>query len=52
MYKTKPRTLEDLETRIQEVLSGIPADVLQKVVDFIPHRLRQLVDATGTYIEI
>ena len=41
-----------METRIQDIFSGIPSDVLQRVVDSIPRRLRQLVDATGTYIEI
>ena len=48
VYKTKPRTLEDLETRIREVLNDIPDDILQEVV----HSMRKLVDATGAYVEI
>ncbi|CAE1323807.1 unnamed protein product [Acanthosepion pharaonis] len=40
VYKTKPRTLEDLETRIQEVLNDIPDDVLQKILHSILDRLR------------
>ena len=52
LYKTKPRTLEDLEARIQEALNHIPDDVLQKVAYSIPGRLRKLVEATGAYIEL
>jgi hypothetical protein len=51
VYRTKPRTLEELETRIQDVITNIPYDFLQKTVDSIPGRLRKLVDVTGAYIE-
>eukprot|EP00106_Octopus_bimaculoides_P014260 XP_014781702.1 PREDICTED: uncharacterized protein LOC106877339 [Octopus bimaculoides] len=44
-------TLEDLETRIQ-IFNDMPDDVLQKVVHSIPGRLRKLVEATSTYVEI
>ena len=52
MYKTKPRTLEDLEIRIQQVLNAIPNDILLKVVRSIPGRLMKLVEANGAYVEI
>ena len=39
VYKTKPRTLEDFEIRIQQVLNAIPNDILLKVVRSIPGRL-------------
>ena len=42
VYKTKPRTLEDLEIRIQQVLNAIPNDILLKVVRSIPGRLMKL----------
>ncbi|XP_029641871.1 uncharacterized protein LOC115216553 [Octopus sinensis] len=52
VYKTKPHTVADLETRIQEVLSHISDNALQKAVHSIPRRLRKLVDATGAHVEI
>ena len=52
VYKTKPRTLEDLEIRIQQVLNAIPNDILLKVVRSIPGRLMKLVEANGAYVEI
>jgi hypothetical protein len=44
--------LEQLEARIQEVITNVPHDFLQKTVDSIPGRLRKLVDAAGAYVEI
>ena len=52
VYRAKPRTMEQLEDRIRNVITNIPQDFLQKTVDFIPSRLRKLVDATGAYIEL
>ena len=52
VYKTKPRTLEDLEIRVQQVLNAIPNDILLKVVRFVPGRLMKLVEANGAYVEI
>ena len=52
VLKTKPRTLEDLEIRIQQVLNAIPNDILLKVVRSIPGRLMKLVEANGAYLEI
>ncbi|KAJ4431025.1 hypothetical protein ANN_19618 [Periplaneta americana] len=46
VYRTKPRKLEELEARIQGVITNIPSNFLQKTVDSIPGRLRKLVDAT------
>ncbi|PSN49460.1 hypothetical protein C0J52_06588 [Blattella germanica] len=47
VYRTKPRTLNELEARIREVL----ANISHKSVDSIPGHLRSLVNATGAYIE-
>ena len=49
---TKPRTLEELETRIQQVLNAIPNNILLKVIRTIPGRLMNLVEANGAYVEI
>jgi hypothetical protein len=51
VYRTKPRTMEQLEDRIRNVITNVPHDFLQKTVDSIPSRLRKLVDAAGAYIE-
>ena len=51
VYRTKPRTMEQLEDRIRNVITNVPHDFLQKTVDSIPDCLRKLVDATGAYIE-
>jgi len=51
VYRTKPRTVEQLEDRIRNVITNVPHDFLQKTVDSIPGRLRKLVDAAGAYIE-
>jgi len=51
VYRVKPRTMEQLEARIRNVITNVPHDVLQKTVDSIPGQLRKLVDAAGPYIE-
>jgi len=51
VYRAKPRTMEQLEDRIRNVITNVQHDFLQKTVDSIPSRLRKLVDAAGTYIE-
>jgi hypothetical protein len=51
VYGTKPRTMEQLEKRIQKVITKVPDDFLQKTVDSIPGRLRKLLDTAGAYIE-
>jgi hypothetical protein len=51
VYCTKPRTLEELEARIQDIITNVPHNFLQKTVDSIPACLRKLVDVTGAYIE-
>jgi hypothetical protein len=48
---TKPRTLEELEAWIRDVITNVPYNFLQKTVDSIPGHLRKLVDVTGAYIE-
>jgi hypothetical protein len=49
--RTKPCTLEELEARIQDVITNVPHNFLQKTVDSIPGHLRKLVDVTNAYIE-
>jgi len=51
VYRAKPRTMELLEGRIRNVITNVPHDFLQKIVDSIPGSLRKLVDAAGAYIE-
>jgi len=51
VYWAKPRTIEQLEDRIRNVITNVPHDFLQKAVDSMPGRLRKLVDAAGAYIE-
>jgi hypothetical protein len=51
VYRAKPRTMEQLEDRIRNVITNVPHDFLQKTVDSILGRLRKLVDAAGAYIE-
>ena len=52
VYRAKSHTLEQLEDRIQKVITNVPHDFLQKTVDSIPGRLRKLVDAAGAYVEL
>jgi len=51
VYWVKPRTMEQLEDRIRNVITNVPHDFLQKTVDSNPGRLRKLVDSAGAYIE-
>lgn len=51
VYRSKPKTLEELEDRIRGVMSTIPAEFLRKSVDAIPGRLQQLVERAGAHIE-
>jgi len=51
VYWAKPRTMEQLEERIRNVINNVPRDFLQKAVDSISVRLRKLVDAAGACIE-
>lgn len=51
LYRTKPRTLNELEDRIQHVLSNVPQAFLQKSVEDIFRRLQKLVENAGAYVE-
>jgi hypothetical protein len=51
VYWAKPRTMEQLEDRIWNIITNVPHDFLQKAVDSIPGCLRKLVNATSAYIE-
>ena len=50
VYRSKPRTMEQLEDRIRKVITNVLYEFLQKTVASIPCRLRKLVDAAGVYI--
>ena len=52
VYKTKPRTTEQLQERIREVLTKVPPDFLQRTVDSVPVRWSRLIDASGASIEL
>lgn len=51
VYRSKPRTLDELEVRIQQVLTNVPQHFLQKSITDIPRRLQKLVETAGAYIE-
>jgi len=51
VYRAKSHTLEQLEDRIRKVITNVPHDFLQTIVDSIPGRLRKLADAAGAYVE-
>ena len=51
VYRAKPRTMEQLEDRIRNIITNVPHNFLQKAVDSIPGHLRKLVDAAGAYLE-
>ncbi|CAG4985761.1 unnamed protein product [Parnassius apollo] len=40
VYRSEPRTLDDLEVRIQQGLTNVPQHLLQKFVADIPRRLQ------------
>ena len=51
VYQAESHTLEQLEDRIRKVISNVRHDFLQKTVDSIPGRLRNLVVAAVAYVE-
>jgi len=51
VYGAKYHTLEQLEDRIRKVITNVPHDFLQKIVDSIPSCFRKLLDAAGAYVE-
>jgi hypothetical protein len=52
VYRAKPRTMEQLEDRIRNVITNVPHDFLQETVGSIPGRLWKLVNAASAYIEL
>ena len=52
VYSTKPRSLEELEGRIREVvMSSIPQEFLMRSVDAVHGRFEKLVANDGAHIE-
>ena len=51
VYAASPKTLDELEERIREVLASVPQDFLQRSVASVPRRLEKLVSKAGAHIE-
>ena len=51
VYAASPKTLDELEERIREVLASVPQDFLQRSVVSVPRRLEKLVSKAGAHIE-
>ena len=49
--RLKPKTLEELEGRIQTVIFSVPQEFLVKSVDAVPDGLEMLLANAGGYIE-
>ena len=51
VYAASPKTLDELEERIREVLASVPQDFLQRSVASVPRRPEKLVSKAGAHIE-
>ena len=51
VYKTNPKSLEELKDKILEVLGNVPSDFLSKTIDNIPKRLKKLAENKGAHVE-
>lgn len=51
VYKTNPKTIEDLEEKIIQVLGNVPLDFLHKAIENIPKRLNNLSENKGSHFE-
>ena len=51
VYKTNPRTGEELKDRIKAVMDSVPTDFLRKAVEDVPKRWQRCVDNAGAYVE-
>ena len=51
VYCAKPRNLDELEAQIEQVLTNVPPDFLQKAANDVPKRLTKLVQNAGAYVE-
>lgn len=52
VYRTMPRNLDELENRVREVLTNIPAHMLQAAVADVPRRLEKCAANTGVHVEL
>lgn len=52
VYKRNPKTLQELEAFILDVLGNVPQDFLRKSVQNVSLRLRKCVDNAGAYVEV
>ena len=51
VYRTKPSNLDELQERIEHVLTNVLQEFLRKSIKDIPKRLQRLVENNGGYIE-
>ena len=48
VYRREPRTIDDLEDAIHDVISNVPVEFLRKAVtDEVPRRLQKLIENGG-----
>ena len=52
VYKTKPRSLEELEQRIKDILGNVPVEFLQKSIANVPKRINKLLTVNEAHVEI
>lgn len=51
VYQENPKTLTELKNRIIELISAIPADMLQRAIGSFERRLRMVTHTAGYHIE-
>ncbi|KAJ4451461.1 hypothetical protein ANN_02923, partial [Periplaneta americana] len=51
VYRTKPRSLDELEDCIRHVLTNVPQQFLLKSIKAISKRLHKLMENVGEYVE-
>lgn len=51
VYVDKPRTINDLEDNITRVINGIPADMLERVLENWTHRMDHLRASCGQHLK-
>jgi hypothetical protein len=51
VYKNKPRTLENLKSEVEKIVSEISRDTLKKVTSNLATRLNFVIEKNGSHIE-
>ena len=53
VYRREPRTIDELEDVIHDVISNVPVEFLRKAVtEEVPRRLQKLIENGGGYVEV